>query len=207
MPVITMRARSVWVSAWLLVGCGPPVGGDEDAEDESASAGWPDAGGTGVPAAPWMSGWYSSVQPTHDWSNATGFRDQGTWFRFGDDGEFHKVGFRGNSETSTQTLQWVPVTDTEARAYFSTEEEGAGGGWVRIHYTPRPDGCSTAEWATTDAAGNPGSQSTTLYPGKACYVEEELEPDADYRPTYHLTWCDEPPPDCFPDGCPCENPR
>jgi hypothetical protein len=206
MPVIIMRARLVSVSAWLLVGCGPPVGGDEDADDESASAGWPDAGGTGVPAAPRMSGWYSSVQPTHDWSNATGFDNRARWYHFGVDGRFQEMTFTVESPRATIDYLWEPVSEIEARVYDITDTAGATDGWIRILYTPRPDGCSTADWATTDAEGNPGF-GRTLYPGKACYVEEELEPDADYRPTYHLTWCDEPPPDCFPDGCPCENPR
>jgi hypothetical protein len=186
-----------------VLGCGPPVGvGSSDGADGTVSQAAAEETTQGTAAAAWMSGWYSSVSVVQGSLNNAGFDESGTWYLFRADGEFHEISFKKYYDIATKVRRWEPISESEARVFVS-DDLGDSDGWYQITNQRGPAQCSVAEFAWNDGEGNLSSRRS-LFLGKVCYVEW---PDQipDERPTFYRAWCDEPPPGCFPDGCPCED--
>jgi hypothetical protein len=194
-----MNMARISVLAAIISACGPPSAPSVDESDSAEASS--SSGGGNVPAAPWMSGAYSSLPLNPGTANGIGFDDKIVRYYFREGSSFEEAHADDEGVEMQIFRVWEPLSETTARVSRAPDDY-ASLEWYELELAVDEDGCSIVVWTGIDESIEPGS-GPTMWPGEVCVAIDEPVPMGD-RPTYHLEWCGETPPGCDDEGCECQ---
>lgn len=195
----------------LLLGaaCGPAAvdigqGASEDVTTAAAASGEGTTTVSGIDPAPWMAGTYSDTTLRAGSSHGLGFHDDVRHFVFEAGGGFIERRFIYEHLLDREVVRiWEPISEAVVRV-FPGADDSERILWWEIEIGVDELGCQRAVMTIVREDGEEDAEhGTPMWPGAACAAEDaEQIPDA--RETYHLEWCDTPPPGCDAEGCECQ---